>query len=255
MTQAVLPGLASGADGPSNRLTTPLSVQFDGVPPDWRAVTDAFRHSPAGQALIARIDARQQAGALIYPGDVFAALRHTPRQAVRVVILGQDPYHGPEQAHGLAFSVQRGVKIPPSLRNMFKERQRDLGLPPPAHGDLTAWADQGVLLLNTTLTVEDGQAASHAGWGWEALTDALIAAVASDASPKVFLLWGGHAQRKRPLVDGRHAVLEANHPSPLSALRPPAPFMGCGHFGAAQKLLAPFPPALTWDLGGDVEES
>lgn len=230
------------AELPDNRLTQPLARQFDRVPDDWRGVTDAFRDSAVGQALIERIDARQRAGATLYPGDVFAALRHTPRHRVRVVILGQDPYHGPGQAHGLAFSVQRGVKIPPSLRNMFKERQRDLGLPPAPHGDLTAWADEGVLLLNTTLTVEDGQAASHAGWGWEVLTDLLIAAAAADASPKVFMLWGAHAQRKRSLIEGNsleaaRLVLQCNHPSPLSASRQPSPFVGCGHFGQAQRFI------------------
>ncbi len=225
---------------PDNRLSTPLPELFAQVPPDWRDVTDAFAASAPGQALVQRVEARRQQGAVIYPGDVFAALRLTRRADVRVVILGQDPYHGPGQAHGLAFSVQRGVKIPPSLRNMFKERQRDLGLSPPGHGDLTAWADEGVLLLNTTLTVEDGQAASHAGWGWEVLTDALITAAAADPSPKVFLLWGAHAQRKRPLVEGAsdtHLILQANHPSPLSAARGPQPFLGCGHFGEAERFI------------------
>lgn len=247
MTQAsLLPG--GPARLPDNRLTEPLSCQFDRVPDDWREVTDPFRDSPQGRALIERVDARQRAGATIYPGDVFAALRHTPRRCVKAVILGQDPYHGPGQANGLAFSVQRGVKIPPSLRNMYKERQRDLGLAPPAHGDLTAWGDEGVLLLNTTLTVEDGQAASHAGWGWELLTDRLIAATAADPSPKVFLLWGAHAQRKRPLISGEHSILHANHPSPLSATRGPEPFIGCGHFGAARDWLAVRSATLTWNL-------
>jgi uracil-DNA glycosylase len=161
-------------------------------------------------------------------------LELTPLEAVRVVILGQDPYHGPGQAEGLAFSVAPGVRPPPSLRNIFKELQRDLGLPPPTSGSLVRWAEQGVLLLNTCLTVEQAAPASHAGQGWEVLTDDLIKACSADLNPKVFLLWGAHAQRKASLIDGgRHLVLSANHPSPLSASRAPAPFIGCGHFREA----------------------
>ena len=222
---------------PGNRLTGPLGDQFAQVPADWRELTDAFAHGAAGQALIRRIEARQEQGAVVYPGDVFAALRLTRRADVRVVILGQDPYHGPDQAHGLAFSVLPGVKPPPSLRNIYKELHRDLGLPVPKHGYLSSWAAQGVWLLNTSLTVEAEQAGSHSGWGWEILTDALIGAVAADPHPKAFLLWGAHAQRKRPLIEaagGGHLVLTSNHPSPLSASRPPEPFIGCGHFGAAE---------------------
>jgi uracil-DNA glycosylase len=221
----------------SNRLILPLHEQFDQVPSDWRDLTEAFRRSAAGQALIGRVDAARQAGHTLYPGDVFAALRLTRRQQVRVVILGQDPYHGPEQAHGLAFSVRPGVKSPPSLRNIFKELQRDLGVSAPTSGDLTAWATQGVCLLNTSLTVQADAAGSHSGWGWEILTDALIEAMARDPQPKVFMLWGAHAQRKRPLIDAAqaaHLVLQCNHPSPLSANRGAEPFMGCGHFGRAQ---------------------
>jgi uracil-DNA glycosylase len=157
-----------------------------------------------------------------------------------VVILGQDPYHGRGQAEGLAFSVAPGVALPPSLRNIFKELQRDLGTPPPAFpqpgGSLVKWARNGVLLLNTTLTVEEGQPASHAGQGWEVLTDAVIRHVAQGSRPVVFMLWGAHAQAKRAVIppDRGHLVLCANHPSPLSALRPPVPFIGCGHFGQAR---------------------
>lgn len=235
---------------PDNRLSTPLPELFAQVPPDWRDLTDAFAASAHGQALVQRVEARRQQGAVIYPGDVFAALHLTRRADVRVVILGQDPYHGPGQAHGLAFSVLPGVKLPPSLRNIYKELHRDLGLPIAAHGCLTAWAAQGVWLLNTSLTVEDGAAASHATWGWEILTDALIAAVAADAAPKAFLLWGAHAQRKRPLIEAagtQHLVLTANHPSPLSASRPPQPFIGCGHFGAANRFLGSRAP--DWGVG------
>ncbi|HIV70484.1 MAG TPA: uracil-DNA glycosylase [Candidatus Aquabacterium excrementipullorum] len=233
---------------PDNRLTEPLADQFARVPTDWRDLTDAFAASPAGQALVQRVEARQTEGAVIYPGDVFAALRLTRRADVRVVILGQDPYHGPGQAHGLAFSVLPGVKLPPSLRNIYKELHRDLGLPIAKQGCLAAWAGQGVWLLNTSLTVEAGEAASHAKWGWEVLTDALIAAVAADPQPKAFLLWGAHAQRKRPLIEaagGGHLVLTANHPSPLSASRPPEPFIGCGHFGKASHFLGQRAPDWT----------
>ena len=247
MTEDLFGGQAHAL--PANRLTQPLPAQFAAVPGDWRSITDAFACSENGAALIQRVEHARQSGALIYPGDVLAALRLTRREQVRVVILGQDPYHGPEQAHGLAFSVLPGVKVPPSLRNIYKELQRDLGFAPPAHGCLQAWAAQGVLMLNTTLTVEADQAASHAGWGWEALTDALIEAVAADATRKVFMLWGAHAQRKRALIEaqgGGHLVLQCNHPSPLSASRGPLPFMGCGHFSAAQQYWADQGVALDW---------
>lgn len=213
--------------------------------PDWRPVLDAFAASATGRQLRDFLCGRLAAGATVYPPQPFRALELTPLATVRLVILGQDPYHGPGQAEGLAFSVAPGVKLPPSLRNIFKELQRDLGLPVPAHGSLTGWARQGVLLLNTSLTVEDGQPASHAKQGWETLTDALIGAVAASASPCAYLLWGAHAQAKAGLIEttaarhGRDAlVLQANHPSPLSASRPPVPFIGCGHFGTAQRWLA-----------------
>jgi len=164
----------------------------------------------------------------------------TPLAAVKVVILGQDPYHGPGQAQGLAFSVPDGVKPPPSLRNIFKELARDsrTDSESPPGGVLARWASQGVLLLNTCLTVEEGQPASHAMQGWEVLTDKMIAAVSAKAESVVFMLWGAHAQAKLALIDSRrHLVLRANHPSPLSALRPPHPFIGCGHFSAANDFL------------------
>ncbi len=243
---------------PVPALSRPLGELFDEVPQDWRPLTDAFRSSPTGQALIARVDAARQAGAVVYPDDVFAALRLTRRADVRVLILGQDPYHGPGQAHGLAFSVRPGVAIPPSLRNIRKELQRDLGVVAPLHGCLQDWAERGVLLLNTVLTVEAAQAASHAGWGWEALTDALVAAVAADAAPKVVMLWGAHAQRKLDLLTrAREAagapssgllVLQSNHPSPLSATRGPVPFVGNGHFGQAQAFWAQRGHMLDWAL-------
>jgi uracil-DNA glycosylase len=236
-------------------LSRPLAKLFDEVPADWRPITEAFRATTAGQALIQRIDAAREAGAIIYPADVFAALRLTRRAELKVVILGQDPYHGPDQAHGLAFSVQPGVAIPPSLRNIRKELARDLGLVMPEHGCLQRWAEQGVLLLNTVLTVEAAQAASHAGWGWELLTDALIEALAADPGDKVFMLWGAHAQRKAALIEAAQAthgrqglILQSNHPSPLSATRPPAPFIGNGHFGLAQGFAQQKGQRLDWSL-------
>jgi uracil-DNA glycosylase len=156
----------------------------------------------------------------VYPphDEVFAALHLTPYAETRVLILGQDPYHGPRQAHGLCFSVRQGVPIPPSLVNIHKELHDDLGVEPPGHGNLEAWAVQGVLLLNTTLTVRAGNATSHHGHGWETFTDQVIKAVSAKDQRVVFILWGSHARKKRALIDtGRHAIIESAHPSPLSA--------------------------------------
>jgi uracil-DNA glycosylase len=210
----------------------------------WAPVVDEFLDSAEGRRLGAFVQQRLEAGAVVYPPQPFRALELTPLDAVRLVVLGQDPYHGPGQAEGLSFSVAPGLRLPPSLRNIFKELQRDLGLPPSASGSLIRWAEQGVLLLNTCLTVEDGLPGSHAKKGWEALTDALIARVAETASPCVYLLWGAHAQAKAGLIgqaaarNGREAlVLQSNHPSPLSASRPPVPFLGCGHFSRASEWL------------------
>ncbi len=204
----------------------------------WQPLLERFWASPAGAGLLAFLGRRLDEGAVIYPPQPLRALELTTPESVRVVILGQDPYHGPGQAEGLAFSVAPGVRSPPSLRNMFKELQRDLGVPPAADGSLVRWARQGVLLLNTALTVEDGAAGSHAGRGWEVLTDAIIASCSDSGPNKVFMLWGAHAQKKAPLIAARHAVLQANHPSPLSASRGPVPFLGCGHFGQANAWLA-----------------
>ena len=221
-----------------NLLQGPLDERLAGNLGDWQPLLQRWRSSAAGQALVQAVDARVAAGATVYPADVFRALALTPLAQVRVLILGQDPYHGPGQAEGLAFSVAEGQKPPPSLRNIFKELHRDLGLHPPGSGSLLPWARQGVLLLNACLTVEDGQPGSHAKLGWQALTDAICVALAEDPSPKVFMLWGAHAQAKAPLLaQPQHRVLMANHPSPLSALRPPVPFIGCGHFGAANRFL------------------
>ena len=181
---------------------------------------------------------RKQKGAVIYPPgpEIFNALDSTPLSRVRVVILGQDPYHGPGQAHGLCFSVREGVAPPPSLVNIFRELENDLGLPVPRHGHLQRWAEQGVLLLNAVLTVERGQAGAHQGRGWERFTDAVVAAVNQRCEHVVFLLWGAQAQRKGASIDTtRHCVLKAPHPSPLSAHRG---FLGCGHFSKANRWLA-----------------
>lgn len=217
----------------------------------WNEAVAEFLSSAAGQALAKSVQARLDAGAVIYPPTPFKALALTPLDQVRVVILGQDPYHGAGQAQGLAFSVAPGIKIPPSLRNIFKEIQRESGklsVIQAENGDksgsLVKWAEQGVLLLNTCLTVEDGLPASHAKLGWEGLTDTLISLVVKHNKKVVFMLWGAHAQAKQALIraedllENEHLVLCANHPSPLSAMRPPAPFMGCGHFGSANTFLA-----------------
>ena len=204
----------------------------------WRELVARFATSSDGQAVAAYLASRRAAQAVVFPERPLRALELTPWADVRVVILGQDPYHGAGQAHGLAFSVPAGVPHPPSLRNIFAELQRDLGCAIPASGNLERWARQGVLLLNATLTVEEGQAASHAKCGWQHLTDAVIGALAADSAPRVFMLWGAHAQAKRDLIHAStHGVLLANHPSPLSARRPPLPFLGCGHFSAANAFL------------------
>ncbi len=179
----------------------------------------------------------KRAGKRIYPpgSELFNAFEHTPLDKVKVVILGQDPYHGDGQAHGLCFSVRRGIAIPPSLQNIFKELHQELGIPLPGHGDLTAWADSGVLLLNSVLSVECARAASHQGKGWEQFTDRVIEVVNREREGVVFMLWGSYAQRKGGIIDAtRHCVLKAPHPSPLSAHRG---FFGCGHFRAANDYL------------------
>lgn len=218
---------------------TPLDLDRSRLAAGWAPLADPFFASAAGQALQRFLAARLAAGATIFPPTPFTALQLTPFNAVRVVALGQDPYHGAGQAHGLAFSVPAGVKLPPSLRNIFLELQEDLACPPPASGELTQWARQGVLLLNAVLTVEAGQPASHARQGWERFTDALVDALVDDRAPKVFMLWGAHAQAKQARIEAaaRHLVLACNHPSPLSARRPPVPFFGCRHFSRANAFL------------------
>ena len=188
--------------------------------PSWLAqLAPEFEH-PYMQSLRDFLLAEKRAGKRIFPRgeEFFNAFTHTPLDNVKVVILGQDPYHGPRQAHGLAFSVRPGIRIPPSLRNIHQELHSDLGLPIPDHGSLDAWARQGVLLLNTSLTVRAGQAGSHAGKGWETFTDRVIDVAAAHPEPVVFILWGNHARRKRERIGtDRHVVLESPHPSPFSA--------------------------------------
>lgn len=236
-------GLFDSDDAADNRLREPLAEAFARVPDAWAPVTDPFVRSETGRALIAFVDQRLRDGAPVYPRHVLRALEFGPPEAMRVVIVGQDPYHGAGQAQGLAFSVAPGQrKIPPSLRNILKEVSTDMEAPSACRDDLSDWSRQGVLLLNSVLTVEDGAPASHAGRGWEALTDALLARVAAQPEPAVFMLWGASAQRKRALVErdgpAAHLVLQANHPSPLSANRPPVPFVGCRHFSRANAFLA-----------------
>jgi uracil-DNA glycosylase len=206
--------------------------------PSWKARIGDWLQRPEMQELAAFLRAERAAGKAIYPPgrDIFAALDATPFESVKAVILGQDPYHGPGQAHGLCFSVPAGVEVPPSLQNIFKEIEADLGLPRPVHGNLKAWADRGVLLLNAVLTVEHGKAGAHAGRGWEGFTDHVIETLAREREGLVFLLWGSYAQGKGKLIDPRrHCVLRAPHPSPLSAHRG---FFGSGHFSKANRYLA-----------------
>ena len=193
--------------------------------------------------------AQKESGKVIYPpgSQWFAAFNHTPFDRVRVVILGQDPYHGPRQAHGLCFSVLPGVKVPPSLVNMYQEMQEDLGIAPANHGCLTSWAKQGVLLLNATLTVEQANAGAHQGKGWEQFTDRAIRALNDQREGVVFLLWGSYAQKKGAFIDqSRHLVLKSVHPSPLSAYRG---FFGCKHFSKTNDYLQKNgQPPIDWQL-------
>jgi uracil-DNA glycosylase len=206
--------------------------------PSWKARVGDLFERPEMRNLSEFLRAEQKAGKTIYPAPrrIFAALDATPFEQVKVVILGQDPYHGPDQAHGLCFSVLPGVQAPPSLLNIFAEIKRDLHIAPPDHGCLVPWARQGVLLLNSVLTVERGLAGSHQGKGWEGFTDAVVDRLNREREGLVFLLWGSYAQAKGKLIDtSRHRVLKAPHPSPLSAHRG---FIGCGHFSLTNSWLA-----------------
>lgn len=204
----------------------------------WQEAIGAEKEAPYFQHILATVKAERQSGQMIYPpaADVFNAFKATEFSQVKVVILGQDPYHGEGQAHGLSFSVRHGVAVPPSLQNIYKELAADIeGFQIPQHGCLQAWAEQGVLLLNTVLTVRAHQAHSHAGLGWEVFTDKVIRQVAEQRQNVVFLLWGGHAQRKGQFIDrDRHLVITSSHPSPLSAYRG---FLGSRPFSRANAYL------------------
>ncbi len=209
------------------------------APKPWESIINDERDKDYFQSVLAFVEQQRNSGKTVYPpqDQVFSAFDMTPFESVRVVILGQDPYHGANQAHGLAFSVLPGVKIPPSLRNMYKELAQDVeGFEIPSHGYLDSWASQGVLMLNTVLTVEEAKAHSHAKCGWETFTDAIIAELNQRSEPIIFLLWGAHAQKKGQAIDvDKHHVLIAPHPSPLSARRG---FFGCQHFSITNKLLS-----------------
>ncbi|WP_101927382.1 MULTISPECIES: uracil-DNA glycosylase [Luteimonas] len=217
--------------------------------PSWKAHVGDWLQRDDMQALSAFLRARRAAGARIHPPlpQVFAAFDATPFDDVRVVLLGQDPYHGPGQAHGLSFSVRPDVRIPPSLDNMFKELQRDVGLPRPDHGYLMPWAQRGVLLLNAVLTVEEGQAGAHQRKGWEGFTDHVVDVLNREREDLVFLLWGSYAQAKGKVIDTqRHCVLRTTHPSPLSAHRG---FLGCSHFSKTNAFLRKRGlPQIDWSL-------
>lgn len=205
--------------------------------PSWLAVIGEEFDKPYMQKLRGFLQQEKEQGKVIYPPASlwFNALNSTPFDKVKVVIFGQDPYHGPHQAHGLCFSVPKGMPPPPSLQNIFKEIRNDLGLPIPAHGCLQYWADQGVLLLNAVLTVEEGKAAAHQNQGWEIFTDAIVAALNAKRQNLVFLLWGSYAQKKGVIIDAdKHSILQSPHPSPLSAHRG---FLGNRHFSACNRYL------------------
>jgi uracil-DNA glycosylase len=205
--------------------------------PGWKERVGDYLKREDMQALRVFLRERMQKGARVFPppAQIFAALDATPFDKVKVVVLGQDPYHGFGQAHGLCFSVQHGTAVPPSLENIFKELQRDLGIPRPNHGCLTHWAEQGVLLLNAVLTVEEGKAGAHQGKGWEGFTDHVVETLNREREHLVFLLWGSYAQAKGKVIDtSKHRVLKAPHPSPLSAHRG---FIGCGHFSKTNEYL------------------
>lgn len=217
--------------------------------PTWKQVLGDEFDKPYMLALRQFLRQEKQSGKQIFPPgpDIFNALNSTPFDKVRVVILGQDPYHGPGQAHGLCFSVQRGVATPPSLQNIYKELKADLGLEIPSHGNLSAWAEQGVLLLNAVLTVQAGNANSHQGKGWELFTDQIVALLNARRENLVFMLWGSYAQRKGAMIDRkRHLVLQSPHPSPLSAHRG---FLGNRHFSSANRYLADHRlPVINWKV-------
>jgi uracil-DNA glycosylase len=219
------------------------------IHPQWTEHLQSELERNYMQSLFAFLSLEIANGKMIFPGEknLFTALNATPLNSVRVVILGQDPYHGPGQAHGLSFSVMPGVKVPPSLRNIYKELELDLGCDIPDHGHLIEWAKQGVLLLNSVLSVEQASAASHQGRGWERFTDRVIEVVDSECENVVFMLWGAYAQKKgRSINQDKHLVLNGPHPSPLSAYHG---FFGCGHFSSANEYLRKkLIPQIDWQI-------
>lgn len=232
-------------------MTTRQQQFFSALPASWKQPLEAICGRPEIDVLLKYLQEREATGATIYPAkqNIFAALRATPFDEVKVVIVGQDPYHGPGQAHGLSFSVPVGVPQPPSLRNIFKELHMDIGMPIPKVGTLIGWAKQGVLLLNAILTVEEGKPASHAGRGWELFTDAVIEQLIKRNKPMVLILWGAYAQKK---VQQLHAhinseiqlILKSAHPSPLSVTK----FLGCRHFSKTNVFLKEHDiPPIEWD--------
>lgn len=234
----------------SGRCTSGIQLEHS-----WKdKLVDEF-DKPYLQELRQFLNAQKRAKKIIYPKgeDIFRAFEYTPYEATKVVILGQDPYHGPHQAHGLCFSVKPHVKIPPSLRNIYQELNHDLNVSPAAHGCLTSWAKQGVLLLNSVLTVEQGKAGSHQAKGWEVFTDKVIQCLNSSKRPLVFILWGSYAQKKGQCIDGkRHCVLKAPHPSPLSAHRG---FFGSRPFSKANQFLVKNGQApILWELPEKIYE-
>lgn len=221
-------------------ITSRQKQLFAALPDSWKIPLQEVCKKQEIDALLQFLQEREAAGITIYPAKqhIFAALKATPFDSVSVVIVGQDPYHGAGQAHGLSFSVPPGVPVPPSLRNIFKELQTDIGMPIPKNGTLTGWAQQGVLLLNAILTVEDGKPAAHAGKGWEVFTDAIIEQLFKKKQPTVFILWGAYAQKKvehlhMHIDPERHLILKSAHPSPLSVSK----FLGCRHFSQANAFL------------------
>lgn len=229
----------------NDALHTP-SIQLE---PSWKAQVGDYLLRPDMRALAGFLRERKASGAVVFPPgpQIFSAFDATPFEQVKVVILGQDPYHGRGQAHGLSFSVQPGVPVPPSLLNIYKEIERDLGIARPDHGCLLPWAQRGVLLLNAVLTVEEGQAGAHQGRGWEGFTDHVVEQLNREREGLVFMLWGAYAKKKGAVIDTRrHRVLHAPHPSPLSAHRG---FLGCGHFSAANDYLQrQGQPPMDWSL-------
>jgi uracil-DNA glycosylase len=215
----------------------------------WQAYIGAEFDLPYMQSLRAFLQQEKAEGKQVYPpgAEIFNALNQTPLDSVKVVILGQDPYHGPGQAHGLSFSVPEGIKIPPSLLNIYKELVQDIGITMPSHGNLLSWADQGVLLLNSVLTVVQSQANAHQGKGWEQFTDRIVSVLNEQCEHLVFMLWGSYAQKKGQVIDAsKHLVLRAPHPSPLSAHRG---FLGCKHFSQANDyLLSHGKQAINWQV-------